>query len=136
MSPANKLPLFKKALRMLAENLTEKDRVALVSYAGSAGLVLDSTPGNKQKQIMKAIDQLSAGGSTDGGGGIELAYKVAEQNFIKGGLNRVILGTDGDFNVGITSPAELVRLIEEKRKSGVFLSVLGFGRGNLKDATM
>src|SRR5262249_22823852 len=112
------------------------DTVAIVAYAGSAGLVLDATPGDQKQKIRDAIDRLDAGGSTAGGEGIQLAYQVAERNFQKGAVNRVILGTDGDFNVGITRQDELVRLIEQKRRSGVFLTILGFGMGNLKDATL
>ncbi len=136
MNADNRLPLLKKSLAMLVEQLTAQDRVAMVAYAGSAGLVLDSTPGSEKAKILAALDRLSAGGSTNGGDGIVLAYKVAPENFIREGINRVILGTDGDFNVGVTSEGELVRLIEEKKKSGVFLSILGYGMGNVKDATM
>ena len=136
MQPANRLPLVKTSLRMLAEQLTARDRVAVVVYAGTSGLALPSTPGDRKGDILGAIDRLEAGGSTNGGEGIRLAYRVAEENFIKGGINRVLLATDGDFNVGVTSENELVRLIEEKRRGGVFLSVLGYGRGNLKDSTM
>ena len=136
MNDANKLPLVKTALRMLTEQLTERDRVAIVVYAGSSGLVLPSTPGDRRAEIISALERLEAGGSTNGGEGIQLAYRVAQENFIREGTNRVILATDGDFNVGTTSEGELVRVIEEKRQSGVFLSVLGFGTGNLKDSTM
>src|SRR5262249_44457418 len=131
-----RLPLLQSALGLLVDRLTPQDRVALVAYAGSAGLVLPSTPGDRQNVIRAAIGRLKAGGSTNGGGGIQPAYPGAPEEFIPGGLNRVILGTDGDFNVGTTSEGELVRLIEEKRKTGVYLSLLGFGRGNLKDSTM
>lgn len=136
MQPENKLPLVRQALRLLAHQLDERDRVAMVVYAGSSGLVLPSTPGNERETILDAIDRLDAGGSTNGGAGIQLAYRIAVENFLKGGANRVILATDGDFNVGITNEGDLTRLIEEKAKSGVFLTVLGFGLGNLKDATM
>ncbi|THV57601.1 DUF3520 domain-containing protein [Flagellimonas alvinocaridis] len=136
MSYANKLPLLKSAFKLLVNQLREKDKVAIVVYAGAAGEVLKPTRGNKKEEIMKAIENLEAGGSTAGGAGIELAYKLAEQNFIKNGNNRVILATDGDFNVGPSSDGDMVRLIEEKRKSGVFLSVLGFGMGNYKDSKM
>ena len=136
MTPANKLPLLKRALKLLAERLTENDRVAIVVYAGSEGLSLTPTPGNERETILAAIENLESGGSTNGGKGIELAYKVAAANFIRGGVNRVILATDGDFNVGVTSQGDLVRLIEEKAKSGVFLTVLGFGMGNVKDSTL
>ncbi|MFP6582058.1 MAG: VWA domain-containing protein [Candidatus Hydrogenedentota bacterium] len=136
MNNPNKLPLLKQSLRLLTEQLTENDRVAIAVYAGKSGLVLPSTPGNMQNEIIDALNRLSAGGSTNGGAGIQLAYDVASQNFIQGGVNRVILATDGDFNVGTTSREALVNMIEQKAKSGVFLSVLGFGMGNLKDATM
>ncbi|HZN64748.1 MAG TPA: YfbK domain-containing protein, partial [Tepidisphaeraceae bacterium] len=136
MEPANKLPLVKRGLTMLTGQLTENDRVAMVVYAGSSGLVLPGTTGDQKGTIIGAIEALGAGGSTNGAGGIERAYEVAAANFIKGGVNRVILCTDGDFNVGITDQGALTRLIEEKAKTGVFLSVLGFGMGNLKDATM
>jgi Ca-activated chloride channel family protein len=136
MNSPNKLPLVKSSLRMLAEQLDARDRISIVVYAGSSGLVLPSTSGDRRGEILAALDSLEAGGSTNGGAGIQLAYRVATENFIRGGINRVILATDGDFNVGVTSEGELVRLIEEKRKSGVFLSVLGFGTGNVKDATM
>jgi Ca-activated chloride channel family protein len=136
MMSADKLPLVRNAMRMLADSLTARDRVALVVYAGSSGLVLPSTPGDQKARIDRAIAELEAGGSTNGGQGIQLAYKVARENFIRGGVNRVILATDGDFNVGVTSQDELIRLIEEQRASGIFLSVLGVGTGNLKDSTM
>jgi Ca-activated chloride channel family protein len=135
MSP-DKLPLVQHGLRMLADVLTGQDRVAIVVYAGASGLVLPSTPGDRKTQIDQAIAGLQAGGSTNGAAGIQLAYKTARENFIKGGVNRVVLATDGDFNVGVTSQDELVRLIEQERESGVFLSVLGVGTGNLKDSTM
>ncbi|MCC6581485.1 MAG: VWA domain-containing protein [Phycisphaeraceae bacterium] len=136
MQPANKLPLLKQGLRLLVDQLDERDRVALVVYAGASGLVLDSTPVTDRHVIETAIDKLQSGGSTNGAAGIELAYQVATQHIVQGGTNRVILCTDGDFNVGVTDRGSLTRLIEDKRKSGVFLSVLGFGMGNLKDATM
>jgi Ca-activated chloride channel homolog len=136
MSSPNKLPLVKQAIRMLTKQLDERDRVAIAVYAGSSGLVLPSTSVSDERAILDAVERLNAGGSTNGGAGIELAYNVASQNFIKGGVNRVILATDGDFNVGVTNRESLVNLIEQKAKSGVFLSVLGFGMGNLKDATM
>lgn len=136
MTPEDRLPLLKKGLGMLVGTLRPIDRVAIVAYAGSAGLVLPATAGAEKGTILAALNRLEAGGSTNGGEGIVLAYKLAEENFIKDGVNRVILGTDGDFNVGTTSEGELVRLIEEKRKSGILLSILGFGHGNLKDATM
>ena len=136
MSDANKLPLLKESLKKLVDQLRPEDRVAIVVYAGAAGLVLESTPGSNKKAIRKAIDRLSSGGSTAGGAGIELAYKTARKNFLPEGVNRVILATDGDFNVGISSEDGLVKLIEEKRKDGVFLSVLGFGTGNYQDKKM
>ncbi len=134
MNDARKLPLLKDALRILVNQLTTKDRVAIVVYAGAGGLVLPST-GNRG-EILNALGNLEAGGSTNGGQGIQLAYKVALDNFIQGGNNRVILATDGDFNVGLTGDAELVKLIENKRRSGIFLSVLGFGTGNTNDSMM
>ena len=136
MQEPNKLPLVKASITMLVNNLRHEDRVAIVVYAGSAGLVLPSTPGDEKAKILAAIDALEAGGSTAGGAGIKRAYDEAVANFIRGGNNRVILATDGDFNVGVSSDGELVRLIEDKRKSGVFLTVLGFGMGNLKDSKM
>ncbi|MEM7372532.1 MAG: VWA domain-containing protein [Bacteroidota bacterium] len=136
MNSSNKLPLLKSAFSMLVNQLEERDRVAIVVYAGAAGLVLPSTSASNQHLIIKKLNQLSAGGSTAGGAGINLAYKIAQENFITGGNNRVILATDGDFNVGASSDSELVRMIEEKRENGVFLSVLGFGSGNLKDNKM
>ncbi|MDT4968284.1 MAG: Ca-activated chloride channel [Acidobacteriota bacterium] len=136
MNDPRKLPLVKSAMKVLTEQLAARDRVAMVVYAGSSGLVLPSTPGDRKGEILAAIDRLEAGGSTNGGHGIQLAYKIAQENFIKNGVNRVILATDGDFNVGVTNEGDLVRLIEEKRQSGVFLSVLGFGTGNVKDSTM
>ena len=133
MEADNKLPLVKTALGLLVDQLRPQDRVAIVVYAGAAGLVLPSTPGNEPQKIKDAISQLSAGGSTAGGEGIRLAYQIAQENFRKDGNNRVILATDGDFNVGVSSDGDMQRLVEEKRKSGVFLSVLGFGMGNYKD---
>ena len=135
MSP-DKLPLVKNALHLLVDQLRPQDRVAIVAYAGSAGLVLPSTAGSETGSIHEAIEQLEAGGSTAGGEGIVLAYKVAQENFLEGGNNRVILATDGDFNVGVSSDGELERLIEEKRRSRISLSVLGFGTGNIKDSKM
>lgn len=136
MNSADKLPLLKAAFRLLVDNLRPNDRVAVVVYAGAAGVVLPSTSGAEKSKILAAIEKLSAGGSTAGGAGIELAYQIAKKHFIKGGNNRVILATDGDFNVGTSSEGELTRLIEDKRKSGVFLTVLGFGTGNYQDAKM
>lgn len=136
MSAENKLPLVKKSLMQLVENLGEKDRIAMVVYAGAAGLVLPSTSASDKNKINDALNKLQSGGSTAGGAGIELAYKTALENFIEGGNNRVILCTDGDFNVGTSGNSEMVRLIEEKRKSGVFLTICGFGMGNYKDSKM
>ncbi len=136
MADPNKLPLVKSALRLLVQKLGENDRVAIVVYAGASGLALESTPCHRKAEILAALDNLSSGGSTNGGAGLKLAYDVAVANFIKDGTNRVILCTDGDFNVGITGDGELTRLIEAKAKSGVFLSTLGFGMGNYKDGTM
>jgi Ca-activated chloride channel homolog len=136
MMPPERLPLVKQAMRLLVEKLTENDRVAIVVYAGASGLALPSTTGDHKEQILEALENLQAGGSTNGAAGIQLAYKIAADNFIKGGVNRVILATDGDFNVGVTNQGDLIRLIEEKAKSGVFLSVLGVGTDNLKDSTM
>ncbi|TAF96544.1 MAG: VWA domain-containing protein [Oscillatoriales cyanobacterium] len=136
MNSPDKLPLVKASLKYLVSELRAKDSVTIVVYAGAAGLVLPPTPGNQKEKILDSIDKLEAGGSTAGGAGIQLAYKVAKDNFIKQGNNRVILATDGDFNVGASSDGELVRMIEEKREQGVFLSVLGFGTGNLQDAKM
>jgi len=138
MNEPAKLPLVKEGLKLMVKELTENDRISIVVYAGNAGLVLPSTcaePISKYK-ILAAIDNLSAGGSTNGGQGIELAYRIATENFIKGGTNRVLLATDGDWNVGITDQSSLLNLIQDKAKSGVFLSVLGYGFGNLKDSTM
>jgi Ca-activated chloride channel family protein len=136
MDSPDKLPLVKTAMRMLADTLTPNDRVGIVVYAGASGLVLPSTPGGRKAEIQKAIADLRPGGSTNGAAGIQLAYDIASQAFLKEGINRVILATDGDFNVGVTSQGELIRLIEEKREKGIFLSVLGVGTGNLKDSTM
>ena len=136
MNRGAKLPLLKKAFRLLVDNLRTEDRVAIVVYAGAAGVVLPSTPGTHKPQILEAIERLRAGGSTAGGAGIKLAYQIAKDNFIEGGNNRVILATDGVFNVGVSSTGALTRMIEEKRKDGIFLTVLGFGRGNTKDSRM
>ncbi len=136
MFEPEKLPLVQRSLKLLVDQLREKDRVSLVAYAGNAGLVLASTPGSEKEKIKQAIDRLEAGGSTAGGAGIELAYKIAEQNFMKQGNNRVILCTDGDFNVGPSSDSELDRIIEKEKKTGVFLTVLGYGVGNYKDSKM
>jgi len=136
MNQPDKLPLLKTAFKMMVNQLGDNERVAIVVYAGAAGKVLDSTPGSNKQAIIQAIDNLNAGGSTAGGAGIKLAYSIARENFIKEGNNRVILATDGDFNVGASSNAEMIRLIEEERKAGVFLTVVGFGTGNYKDSRM
>ncbi len=136
MDSPDKLPLVRNAMSMLADSLTDHDRVSIVVYAGASGLVLPPTPGHRKDIIKRAIAELKPGGSTNGAAGIHLAYNVAASSFIEGGINRVILATDGDFNVGVTSQGELVRLIEQQRERGVFLSVLGVGTGNLKDSTM
>lgn len=136
MGSPNKLPLLKKSFKLLINELRPEDRVAIVVYAGAAGEVLESTPGNEKGKILKALERLNAGGSTAGGAGIKLAYKIAQENFIKDGNNRIILATDGDFNVGASSDKKMQDLIEEKRKSGVFLTVLGYGMGNYKDSKM
>jgi Ca-activated chloride channel family protein len=136
MSDANKLPLLKTTLMMFVAELTENDRVSIVTYAGDAGLRLPPTRGNEKEKIMAAIDSLSAGGSTHGSAGIQLAYEQAGQYFLKEGTNRVILATDGDLNVGVTSDDALVQLIKEKATGGTFLTVLGFGTGNLKDGKL
>lgn len=132
----NKLPLLKQAMALLVEQLRPQDRISMVVYAGAAGVVLEGGDATDKEEILMALDDLQAGGSTAGGAGIELAYKVAERNFIEGGNNRIILASDGDFNVGLSSVDALEDLIEEKRESGVFLSVLGFGTGNLRDDIM
>lgn len=136
MQPPNRLPLLKSAFRVLVDRLRAEDRIAIVTYAGSAGLVLPPTSGADKRTIIGALDRLHAGGSTAGGAGIELAYEVAQQQFVDDGNNRVILATDGDFNVGVSSREELEELIERKRKSGIFLSVLGVGDDNYQDAKM
>ena len=136
MNDPRKLPLLKDALRILVNQLSSKDKVAIVVYAGKSGLVLPSTSADNKGEILNALNNLNAGGSTNGGQGIQLAYKVAQENFISGGNNRVILATDGDFNVGLKNDDELVRLIEHNRTSNIFLSVLGFGSGNTNDSMM
>jgi Ca-activated chloride channel family protein len=133
MEPANKLPLFKRAMKMLVKRLDEGDTVGVVVYAANSSVALETTDCGQKDRILGVIDGLQADGSTNGGAGIKQAYKMAAEAFIKGGVNRVILCTDGDFNVGITDHDELVDLIRDRAKSGVFLSVLGFGTGNLKD---
>jgi Ca-activated chloride channel family protein len=136
MADARKLPLLKRSLALLADQLEERDRLAIVVYAGASGVVLPPTSGAARERIRDALAGLEAGGSTNGAAGIELAYQLAERSLVRGGVNRVILATDGDFNVGVSSQGDLLRLIEEKRKTGIALTVLGFGMGNLKDATM
>ncbi len=136
MESYDKLPLLKEAFTLLIETLTEDDRVSIVTYAGSSAIVLDSVPGNDYQKILNALQNLSAGGSTAGGQGILSAYKLAEKNFIEGGNNRVILATDGDFNVGVSTTSELETLVSEKRGNGVYLSILGFGTGNIRDDIM
>lgn len=136
MSDQNKLPLLKSSLKMLLSELREQDHVAIVVYAGAAGLVLEPTPGTNKEKIMQALDKLQAGGSTAGGAGIKLAYATAKKHFKENGNNRVILATDGDFNIGESSNASMEELIKEESKSGVFLTVLGFGMGNYKDSKM
>ncbi len=136
MQAPNKLPLVQWSLQRMVEQLGENDQIAIVVYAGASGLVLPSTSCINKAEILSAIEQLRAGGSTNGGAGIQLAYDVATQHFIKNGTNRVILATDGDFNVGVTKENDLIGLIEAKAKSGVFLSVLGFGMGNIKDGNL
>jgi Ca-activated chloride channel family protein len=136
MQDESKLELLKEGFKAFADKMRPQDRIAIVTYAGKAGLVLAPTPGN-QKQIIKSkINSLSAGGSTNGGAGINLAYEVAQRAFVAGGNNRVILGTDGDFNVGVSSESELISLIESKRDQGIFLTVLGVGSGNLNEGMM
>lgn len=136
MGSANKLPLLKSSFKLLVNELREKDRVAIVVYAGAAGLVLPSTPGNQKETIISALDNLQAGGSTAGGAGIKLAYNTAAKYFIEGGNNRVIIATDGDFNIGESSDAAMERLISQEKERGTFLTVLGFGMGNYKDSKM
>ena len=136
MQAANKLGLLKRALKLLTRQLRSQDRISLVVYAGAAGTVLESTPGSEKAKILNAIDQLQAGGSTNGSHGIHLAYQIAQQHKIAGGINRVMLATDGDFNVGTTNTRQLEKLVEQKRQSGVALTVLGFGTGNLNDHMM
>ena len=136
MKSADKLPLLKNGVEMMVNQLTANDRVTIVTYAGNAGIVLEPTPGNQKRKIVNAIRNLNAGGSTNGSAGIQLAYQLAQNNFVEDGTNKVILATDGDLNVGVTSDEALVELITEKAKEGVFLTVLGFGTGNLKDSKL
>jgi len=136
MSDDDKLGLVKKGLSLLAEQLRPEDRISLVTYAGDTSVVLPTTPGTERKTILRAIDRLGAGGGTNGGAGIALAYAEAHKHFVKGGINRILLATDGDFNVGLTDHDDLIKLIEKERQTGVFLTVLGVGRGNYNDQTM
>ncbi len=136
MESPEKLPLVKSALTMLADKMNEKDKISIVVYAGAAGLVLPPTTGDQKMKIIRALDQLQAGGSTNGSGGIDLAYRTASEQFIKGGVNRVILATDGDFNVGTTNREDLVKLVQKNAKKNIYLSILGFGMGNYKDGMM
>jgi Ca-activated chloride channel family protein len=136
MNAPNRLPLVQKGFGVLVDKLTARDRVAIVTYAGEAGLRLPSTPGDRKQKILGVVNSLSAYGSTNGGEGIVQAYRIALENYIDNGVNRVILATDGDFNVGVTNQGDLLRLVEEKRMSGVYLTVLGFGMDNLKDSTL
>ncbi|MDW7694289.1 VWA domain-containing protein [Flammeovirgaceae bacterium SG7u.111] len=136
MEDTNKLPLLRSSFKLLLEGLSDKDKVAIVVYAGAAGCVLPSTPATEKSTIMRALDNLQAGGSTAGGEGVKLAYKIAMENLIEDGNNRIILATDGDFNIGTSSTSELVKMIEEKRKSGIYLTICGFGMGNYKDGRM
>lgn len=136
MSSENKLPLLKKSLNLLLDQLNDRDKIAIVAYAGSAGLILPSISAAKKNEIIDAFDSLKAGGSTAGGAGLALAYKTAAENLIKDGNNRVILCTDGDFNIGVSSTSELVRMLEEYRKKDIYLTICGYGMGNLKDSRM
>jgi Ca-activated chloride channel family protein len=136
MNSADKLPLLKKSFRMLSKNLTSNDSVSIVVYAGASGVVLEPTSGDNKRQILSALSRLRAGGSTNGAAGIELAYQMAEEAYIEDGINRIILATDGDFNVGTSNVAALKRLVENKRKSGISLTTLGFGSGNYNDHLM
>ncbi|QYS92534.1 VWA domain-containing protein [Flavobacterium covae] len=136
MEEENKLPLLKESMKILVKELRPQDKISMVVYAGAAGMILPPTSGNEKNKIMNALDKLTAGGSTAGGEGIELAYKIAEENFIKEGNNRIVLATDGDFNVGVSTDKEMEHLIERKRKTGIFLTCLGYGMGNYKDSKM
>jgi Ca-activated chloride channel family protein len=136
MSDANKLPLVKQSLKILVDNLQATDKIALVVYAGSSGLVLPSTEVRNKETILKAIDNLQSGGSTAGGAGIKLAYKIAGEKLIAGGNNRVVMCTDGDFNVGVSSDEEMKKLIESEREKKIYISMIGFGMGNYKDSKM
>ena len=133
MDTSNKLELLKKSLRLLVKQLTHQDKISIVVYAGASGVALPATPGNQHHAILGSLEKLRAGGSTNGGEGIQLAYRIAQQNFIEGGINRVILATDGDFNVGMSSTHQLLDLIKSKKRTGISLTVLGFGMGNYND---
>ncbi|WP_411819288.1 VWA domain-containing protein [Hyphococcus formosus] len=133
MNAENKLPLVKKSVELLVDEMSRDDRLSIVVYAGAAGVVLEPTPGNKKTKIIEALNNLEAGGSTAGGEGLELAYKLAEENFAEDAINRIILATDGDFNVGITDPGSLEDFVAQKRKGGIYLTILGFGQGNYND---
>jgi Ca-activated chloride channel family protein len=136
MKNANRLPLLKRGMELLLQKLGPNDRVAVVAYAGSAGLVLPSTPASETQTVLASLDRLKAGGSTNGGQGLELAYRIARENFVSGGTNRVLLCTDGDFNVGMTGTDQMLRFVEQESKSGIDLTVLGFGMGNLNDSML
>ena len=136
MSSANKLGLLKSSFKLMTKNLRKQDKVAIVVYAGAAGTVLDSTSGDQKSKILQALDKLSSGGSTNGEAGIQLAYQITQENFIKGGINRVIIATDGDFNVGTSNFEQLTELVERKRENGISLTTLGFGSGNYNDHLM
>src|SRR5690606_29144222 len=136
MMGPGRLPLVKSSLKMLVDQLRDNDKVAIVTYAGSAGVKLESTSGDQKMKIKDAIDQLEAGGSTAGAAGIKKAYQIARENFIKGGNNRIIMATDGDFNVGVSSDEDMETLISKERESGVHISILGYGMGNYKDSKM
>ena len=136
MSSTNKLPMLKEGIKLMVEELTPEDRISIVTYASNPGTALPPTAGDDKEAIIRAVDRLSSGGSTNGEGGIKTAYELAEESFIPGGNNRIIMGTDGDFNVGISSEDELIELIEEEREKGIFLTVIGLGQGNLKEGRM
>src|SRR5690606_9943080 len=133
---ANKLPLLKSSMKILLDEFRDDDRVSIVYYASNVGVLLEPTKASNKEKIIDVIDKMQARGGTSGGAGLELAYQMAEKNYIKGGNNRIILATDGDFNIGRSSDEEMQKLIEEKRKSGVYLTCLGFGMGNYKDSKM
>jgi len=136
MNSPNKLPLLKSSFRLLVNELRDEDYVSIVVYAGAAGLVLEPTSGKDKKTILHALDRLQAGGSTAGGAGLRLAYKTAKEHFVENGNNRIILATDGDFNVGVSSNASMEELVDKEKENGIFMTVLGFGMGNYKDDRM